>query len=368
MYLYEDSKWPHFYYDINCCLDLLNAIFLKYGLLLGKITSIKTEDLDLDKLHTNSLADEIVCSSQIEGEFLDRNAILESINVRFSNSFNVPSSAQYEDGIVAMMLDATQNYDKPLTCERLCAWQEKLFTREYVGFYKIVVGAFRSDRQGPMLVSSQKHGQIKVHYQAPKASDLPSMLSEFISFINSHDNHSPYIKAAIAHLYFLTLHPFEDGSGRISRAICEYLLSKAEKSSKRLYSVSAQIQKHKLEYYDIVEKTQKGDLNITKFVRWFLSMILNAIEASLVMVDKAVEKSLFFQKIREVKLSKDQNKIVNMLLDGFEGKLTSKKFAKIAKTSQDTATRSLNYLIDHEILVKEGAGPSTHYLLKFKPQ
>ena len=160
----------------------------------------------------------------------------------------------------------------------------------------------------------------------------------------------------------------EDGNGRISRAICEYLLSKAEKSSKRLYSVSAQIQKHKLEYYDIVEKTQKGDLNITKFVRWFLSMILNAIEASLVMVDKAVEKSLFFQKIREVKLSKDQNKIVNMLLDGFEGKLTSKKFAKIAKTSQDTATRSLNYLIDHEILVKEGAGPSTHYLLKFKPQ
>lgn len=141
MYLYEDPKWPHFYYDINCCLDLLNAIFLKYGLLLGKITSIKTEDLDLDKLHTNSLADEIVCSSQIEGEFLDRNAILESINVRFSNSFNVPSSAQYEDGIVAMMLDATENFDNPLTCERLCAWQEKLFTREYVGFYKIVVGA-----------------------------------------------------------------------------------------------------------------------------------------------------------------------------------------------------------------------------------
>ena len=138
MYLYEDPKWPHFYYDVNSCLDLLNAISLKYGLLLGKISSIKTEELDLDKLHSNSLADEIVCSSQIEGEFLDRKTILESINVRFSNSFNVPSSAQYEDGIVAMMLDATQNYDKPLTCERLCAWQEKLFTREYVDFYKIL--------------------------------------------------------------------------------------------------------------------------------------------------------------------------------------------------------------------------------------
>ena len=138
MYLYEDPKWPHFYYDVNSCLDLLNAISLKYGLLLGKISSIKTEELDLDKLLSNSLADEIVCSSQIEGEFLDRKTILESINVRFSNSFNVPSSAQYEDGIVAMMLDDTQNYDKPLTCERLCAWQEKLFTREYVDFYKIV--------------------------------------------------------------------------------------------------------------------------------------------------------------------------------------------------------------------------------------
>lgn len=177
MYLYEDPKWPHFYYDVNSCLDLLNAISLKYGLLLGKISSIKTEELDLDKLHSNSLADEIVCSSQIEGEFLDRKTILESINVRFSNSFNVPSSAQYEDGIVAMMLDATENFDNPLTCEHLCAWQEKLFTCEYVDFYKIVVGAFRSDRQGPMLVSSQKHGQIKVHYQAPKASDLPFMLS-----------------------------------------------------------------------------------------------------------------------------------------------------------------------------------------------
>ena len=313
-----------------------------------------------------TLTEEIAQSSEIEGEILNKNEVRSSIAKRLNiDNFTPIASSHYIDGIVEMMIDATHNYKQNLSLERLCGWHAALFPTGYSGMYKIKVGCLRDDQDGPMQVVSSALGHETVYYEAPAASLLPQYIKQFLSWINNHNScGNQILKSAIAHLWFITLHPFEDGNGRIARAIADMMLSRAENTQYRFYSMSSQIQKERKEYYTVLESTQKGDLDITYWLEWFLHCLLKAIQNADKLADKIVSKALCWQKFSQVALDANQQKIINMLLDGFSGNLTSGKWAKICKCSQDTAGRSINYLIKNNILEQVGSGRSTHYILK----
>lgn len=312
-----------------------------------------------------SMTDEITKSGEIEGEVLNTEQVRSSVARRLNiNNDNPVSSSHRIDGIVEMMIDATHGYKEDITLKRLCGWHAALFPTGYSGMYKIKVGSLRDDKDGPMQVVSSSIGKEIVYYEAPAADKLPAYLDDFIKWANTRDNVNPVIKTAVAHLWFISLHPFEDGNGRIARALTDMMLSRAENTPYRFYSLSAQIQKDKKEYYNVLEKTQKGSLDITEWVEWFLKCLEKSIRASDNLIDKIVQKALCWQEFNKIPLDKNQQKIINMLLDGFEGNLTSGKWAKICKCSQDTANRSIKYLMENNILEQEGTGRSTHYILK----
>jgi Fic family protein len=313
-----------------------------------------------------TLTQDVLKSSEIEGEILNPDQVRSSIARRLGMEIAgmVPSD-RFVDGVVEMMLDATQHYTAELTDERLFGWHAALFPTGRSGMYKIVVAGWRNNaKDDPMQVVSGAMGREMVHFQAPDADVLSSEMANFLDWFNTTHDLDPVLKAAIAHLWFITIHPFEDGNGRIARAISDLQLTRADESPRRYYSMSAQIREERKNYYEVLEQTQKGSLDITVWLEWFLECLDRALSATDQTLASVIRKAKLWENPVTVSLNPRQRLLLNKWLDGFEGKLTSSKWAKIAKCSQDTAVRDIQDLIERGILMKEAAGGrSTSYVL-----
>lgn len=360
-YIYQHKDWPNFYWSNNDLISLLSKVRNQQGKLIGKMGNL---GFDLqNQANLEILTQDILRSSEIEGEILNQDQIRSSIARRLGIQIpNYIDSDRNVDGFVEVMLDATTKYDNDLTKDRLFGWHNSLFPSGYGGLYKIIVGNWRDDSTGPMQVVSGPLGKERVHYQAPPSYSLEKEMKTFINWINKKQNVDLVIKAAIAHLWFVTLHPFEDGNGRIARVITDMILAQSDQQSTRFYSMSSQILNERKQYYKILEKTQHSELDITEWIDWFLNCLLNAINISEDLLSKVIFKHNFWLNNSEKINNKRQIKILNMLLDGFVGKLTTSKWAKINKCSQDTALRDIQDLLDKQILEKlSGGGRSTGY-------
>jgi Fic family protein len=313
-----------------------------------------------------SMTMEVLKSSEIEGEILNVEQVRSSIarHLGLEIPGQVPSDRNV-DGIVDVMMEATQNFEEPLTEDRLFSWHSALFPTGRSGLRKIVTGGWRNDQPGPMQVVSGSPGKETIHFEAPSANRVKEEVSLFIQWFNSNQNIDPVLKAAIAHFWFITIHPFADGNGRLARIISEMQLTRADQISERFYNMSAQIRIERKEYYQILEKCQKGNLDVTDWITWFLNCLDHAITESDRTFTKVLHKARFWESIKTKKLNERQRLMINKLLDGFEGNLNSSKWAKIAKCSQDTALRDIQNLIDQDVLRKEEAnGRSTVYVLQ----
>jgi Fic family protein len=363
IYIHQQKDWPHFQWKIEDLWELLSAVRHHQGRLLGRMETLGFSIQKEAMLQTITL--DVLKSSEIEGEILNSDQVRSSIARRLGIDIGALTPADRDvEGVVEMMLDATQNYDKPLTAERLFDWHAALFPTGRSGMYKITVGAWRKNDKGPMQVVSGPLGKERIHYEAPDAPLLEKEMEQFIEWFNSTIPLDPVLKAAIAHLWFVTIHPFDDGNGRIARAIADMQLARADGSPRRFYSMSAQIRKERNAYYDILEKTQKATLYITEWLKWFLNCLEGAINARDETLSGVLKKAQFWDTHKNEPLNSRQQLLLNKILDGFEGKLTSSKWAKIAETSQDTALRDIQDLLNRGILIKEpGSGRSTSYVL-----
>jgi len=363
MYIYENPEWPNFTWDNKKLMNLLGIVRNLQGRLLGQMEAIGFSLKEEAILGT--LTTDVIKSSLIEGEILDLEQVRSSIARKLGMDIAglIPSNREVE-GIVEMMLDATQKYNQNLTKERLFNWHAALFPTGHSGMYKILVGDWRKDLKGPMQVVSGPIGKEQVHYEAPKAENLEDEMTRFLDWFDRENQIEPVIKSGIAHLWFVTIHPFEDGNGRIARAIGDMQLARAEKTSQRFYSLSDQIEHDKKSYYNILESTQKGPLDVTNWLLWYLESLSKALNRSKELLSKVLVKANFWTKHASTILNKRQHKMINILLDDFFGKLTTSKWAKINKCSQDTALRDIQDLLDKGILIKEsGGGRSTSYAL-----
>jgi Fic family protein len=364
IYIHLLKEWPAFKWEDDKILLPLSTVRHKQGRLLGKLEGLGFQLREEATLET--LTQDVIKSSEIEGEKLPADQVRSSIATRLGIELagEVPVNRNV-DGVVEMMLDATQKYDQKLSDDRLFAWHAALFPTGRSGMNKIQVGTWRDDAKGPMQVVSGAIGRERVHYEAPEAGRLNVEMNKFLEWFNRTTTMDPVLKAAIAHLWFVTIHPFDDGNGRIARAIADMQLARADGSRQRFYSMSAQIQRERNVYYDILEKTQKGDLDITKWLLWFIECLDRSISASEENLSGVTQKAKFWESHQRVTLNERQRKMLNKLMDGFEGKLTSTKWAKIAKCSPDTALRDIQDLIEKGILEKEeGGGRSTSYRIK----
>ena len=363
-YLWQQSDWPHWRYDLQRLAGLLAQVHHTQGHLLGRM-----RDLGLglrDQATLQVLTDEVLKTSEIEGEHLNPDTVRSSIARRMGVDVGALAPAdRHVDGVVDMVLDATGHFDQPLTAERLFGWHAALFPTGYSGLAAIRTGGWRNDVSGPMQVVSGPVGRQKVHYEAPPAHLLVAEMSDFLLWFNLHQEPDPVVKAGLAHLWFVTIHPFDDGNGRIARAVGDMALARAEQSSQRFYSLSAQIQRERKNYYDLLERTQKGTLDVTDWLKWFLGCLLRAMQGTEVTLSAVLTKARFWQRWAGAPLNERQVKLINRLLDGFDGKLTSSKWAAIAKCSPDTALRDITELIAVGVLMKSDAGGrSTSYELK----
>ncbi len=363
-YIHQKDNWPNFTWKSDDFVNLLSEARNLQGRLIGKMESLGFELRDEALLETLTL--DVIKSAEIEGELLNPEQVRSSIAQRLGMEFaGTIMSDRNVDGMVEMMIDATHNCFKPLTTDRLFDWHSALFPMGRSGIFKITVADWRKDTTGLMQVVSGVPGREKVHFQAPDADLIETEMKRFLEWFNHNDNNDLVIKAAIAHLWFVTIHPFQDGNGRITRAITDMLLAQADNSTQRFYSMSAQIRIQRKEYYEILEKTQKGDLDITEWMKWFLSCLINALKSTNAILSRVLLKADFWNKHSKTIINERQKKILNKLLEGFEGKLSSSKWAKIAKCSKDTAIRDINDLINKDILQKDIAGGrSTNYELK----
>jgi Fic family protein len=364
IYIHLLKEWPAFKWEDDKILLPLSTVRHKQGRLLGKLEGLGFQLREEATLET--LTQDVIKSSEIEGEKLPADQVRSSIARRLGIELvgEVPVNRNV-DGVVEMMLDATQKYDQKLSDDRLFGWHAALFPTGRSGMNKIQVGTRRDDAKGPMQVVSGAIGRERVHYEAPEAGRLNVEMNKFLEWFNRTTTMDPVLKAAIAHLWFVTIHPFDDGNGRIARAIADMQLARADGSRQRFYSMSAQIQRERNVYYDILEKTQKGDLDITKWLLWFIECLDRSISASEENLSGVTQKAKFWESHQRVTLNERQRKMLNKLMDGFEGKLTSTKWAKIAKCSSDTALRDIQDLIEKGILEKEeGGGRSTSYRIK----
>lgn len=362
-YIYDQKGWPRFIWSEEELINLLGRVRNLQGQLIGKMQSVGFE-LQSEATLEN-VATEIIKSSEIEGEILNAEQVRSSLARRLGieRAGIVPSNRDV-DGIVDLLLDAIQNYQLDLTIERLFDWHYSLFPTGRSGMYKIVVGNWRDDATGPMQVVSGAMGKEKVHFQAPAADKIPLEIEQFLVWLNSENGLDPVLKSGIAHLWFVTIHPFEDGNGRITRAITEMLLTRSDGLPKRFYSMSSEIRKQRKMYYEILESTQKGDLDITTWLVWFLECLEKALLGSVELIEKVLYKHHFWLAHRDKNLNERQRKMLNKLLDNFEGKLTAKKWGKMMKCSHDTALRDIKGLIELGILKKEKeGGRSTNYEL-----
>ena len=360
MYIHEKNNWWLFTFDNNEIINRLGQTRAKQGLVVGRMLSLgftSQEEAVLSNLST-----ELVRSSEIEGETLKLEEVRSSIARRLGiETAGLVPVSHYVEGVTEMLLDATQNYDKPLTADRLFGWHNVLFPTGISGLYRIEAGRYRS---GEMQVVSGALGHEKVHYQAPAPGQVPADMERFISWFNTENNLDAVLKAAIAHLWFVSIHPFDDGNGRIARALTDMQLARSENCKKRFYSMSAEIKTMQNEYYDVLERTQRGDGNITEWILWFLHCLEQALETSEKTLTAVLRKASFWERHRNHSFNERQRKLINMQFDGFFGKLTTSKWAKIAKCSQDTALNDIKDLINKNILrtTKEG-GRSTNYVL-----
>jgi Fic family protein len=318
-----------------------------------------------DEAHLQTLTEDVVKSSEIEGEALERDQVRSSIARRLGMDIGglIPADRNVE-GVVEMMLDATGNHADPLTEDRLFGWHNALFPTGRSGMHKILVGQWRDDSNGPMQVVSGPIGRQKVHYEAPAADQLPGEMAGFLKWFETPGDLDALLIAGLAHMWFVTIHPFDDGNGRIARAIADMALARSEGSNQRFYSMSAQIRHERNDYYDMLEHTQKGDLDITAWQVWFLNCLGRAIDGAQDTLAAVMDKARFWEQFAKEPLNERQIKVLNRLMDGFEGKLTTSKWAKLAKCSQDTAYRDILGLIERGALRKDpGGGRSTSYSL-----
>lgn len=362
-YIYQREEWPEFQWDSEAISEPLAAVSRRQGRLIGRMEALGFTLREEAVLRT--LTQDVLKSSEIEGEILDPDQVRSSIARRLGMDIGALTPADRNvEGVVEMMLDATQNYDKPLTRERLFAWHAALFPTGYSGMNKIIVGGWRDDRDGPMQVVSGPIGREKIHYEAVAAADVPQAMDSFLEWFNGKPAFDPVVIAALSHLWFVTIHPFEDGNGRSARAIADMALARSEGTHQRFYSMSAQIRLERNAYYDRLERTQKGDLEITNWILWFLACLDRAFDGAEDTLAAVLRKAAYWERFAANAINDRQRRILNALLDGFEGKLTSSKYAKITKTSQDTATRDINDLLAREMLVKNASGGrSTSYSL-----
>ena len=363
MYIWEQPHWPQFTLDDAKLAASLASVRHEQGRLLGRMEAL---GFDLrDEAHLKTLTRDVVKSSEIEGETLDASTVRSSIARRLGIDIGALKPAdRHVDGIVEVMLDATGKYSAPLTEDRLFGWHSALFPTGRSGMTKISVGKWRNDANGPMQVVSGAYGREKVHYTAPPAPRLAQEMQTFLEWFNAPTTGDPVIKSAQAHLWFVTLHPFDDGNGRIARAIADMALARSEGSPQRFYSMSAQTEAERNAYYTTLERTQKGTLDVSGWADWFLGCLHRAIDGAQDILSGIIAKAQFWERASKHALNDRQILVLNRLLDGFEGNMTSSKWAKIAKCSQDSANRDIASLIKLGLLKKGPAGGrSTHYVI-----
>ncbi|RJP61833.1 MAG: Fic family protein [Candidatus Auribacter fodinae] len=369
-YIHQLDIWPKFIWDHEQITSALGAVRSRQGRLIGRMETLGFSLRSEAILQTLTL--DVLKSSEIEGEFLDPMQVRSSIARRLGMDIGgLVSSDRHVDGVVEMMLDATQNFDKPLTEDRLFGWHASLFPAGRSGMHKITVGAWRTDSHGPMRVVSGIAGRERVHFEAPSAERINREMKDFLSWFNGSTNLEPVLKAGLAHLWFVTLHPFEDGNGRIARAIADMQLARADGGRDRFYSMSVQIRQERNTYYDVLEKTQKNihaikmGIDITGWLGWFLSCLDRALDTTEQTLASVFKKAHFLESHSAELLNDRQKIMVSKLFDGIKGKLTSSSWAKITKCSQDTALRDILDLVEKGILIKDTAGGrSTSYSLK----
>lgn len=363
MYVYQRNGWPDFKWDIKTVLPLLSTVRHKQGKLLGKMQNIGFSLRSEAILQTLTL--DLVKSNEIEGELLDSGQVRSSIARRLGmDTGGLLSAERQVEGLVEVLLDATENYRDLLNQQRLFSWHSAMFPTGQSGMNKITAGGWRGDETGPMQVVSGAMGREIVHFEAPAATLVPAEMERFFKWFNSATDVDPVLKAGIAHFRFVTIHPFDDGNGRIARTITDMQLARADETSQRFYSMSVQIRKERNKYYQVLEGSQKGSLDITEWLEWFLACLNRALVLSEETLGMILTKAQYWEFFNQKKINDRQSVMLNKLLDGFTGKLTTTKWAKITKSSQDTALRDIHNLIEQGILTKDDSGGrSTNYAL-----
>ncbi len=363
MYIHQQEQWPDFYWDREMLALLLADVRHLQGRFLGRMDALGFE---LQKeAGFQTLTEDVLKNSEIEGEIFDRGQVRSSIAKRMGIDIGGEVTIdRHVEGIVEVMLDATGHYQRPLTKERLSDWHAALFPTGRSGLQHIKVGQWRDESSGVMQIVSGSLGREKIHYEAPDFARIDTEMSRFLCWLNAPCDTDPVIAAALAHFWFITIHPFDDGNGRLARSITDMLLARSEKSPLRFYSMSARIQQERNDYYLVLEHCQKGGLDISAWIEWFLGCLKRTIETAEKTLEKILDKARFWEDHAGQKFNDRQRDIINRLLDGFAGKLTSSKWAKLEKCSQDTALRDINDLLSHQVLIKESAGGrSTSYIL-----
>jgi len=390
-YIWQRPDWPQWRFDAAALAAPLAQVHRAQGHLAGRMTELGLAQRALATLQ--ALTQEVIATSAIEGEALNLDAVRSSIARRLGVDIGALAPAdRHVDGVVDMVLDATQQHAQPLTADRLFGWHAAQFPTGYSGWVRIQVGAWRNDAAGPMQVVSGPVGKEKVHFEAPPANALPAEIVAFLQWFNAAPAGDALIHAGLAHLWFVTLHPFDDGNGRISRAVGDMALARAEglsatgppqganlpsggsdprsggawghNAAQRFYSLSAQIQRERKQYYDYLEATQRGMLDVTPWLDWFLACLLRAVQGADGLLVAVLDKAQFWQRWAGTPMSARQTQVLNKVLDGMEGKLTNAKWAAIGKCSADTALRDINDLLARGVLARlEGGGRNTAYLL-----
>lgn len=363
VYIWQADDWPDWRYDLAALAGKLADVSRAQGQLLGRLAGAGM--VLRDQASLAALTEDVIKTSEIEGERLDAASVRSSIARRLGVDIGALAPVdRHVEGVVEMVLDATARCEVPLSVERLCAWHAALFPTGHSGLMQIRAGTFRDDAKGPMQVVSGPFGRQRVHFEATPAEMLPAEMARMIDWFNFSRNDHPILKAGLAHLWLVTIHPFDDGNGRIARAVGDMLLARADGSKQRFYSLSAQIQRERSAYYDILERTQRGSLDVTEWLAWILDMLRSAITIAQTSLDLVFAKARFWQRWAEQPMNARQVKLLNRLLDGFEGKLSTSKWAAIAKCSPDTALRDIDALVKVGVLRKTDAGGrSTSYEL-----
>ena len=352
MYIHERDNWTDFRWDISKVELLQEEVFRKQGLLCGRLSSLGF-DSKLRAMAENLTAD-IVYSSEVEGVCLNveqvRSSIARKLGIK-NVKYTAPS--HYIESVVNVMLEAIQYYDTPLNKEKLCAWQAAFFPSGYSEGSQIEVGQYRTNEE---YIVSGMFGREKIHYIAPSPDRIELEMQQFLAWFDREEPVSSVIRSAIAHFWFVSIHPFEDGNGRLARILSDMLLARGEKSEFRFYNISSQINKDKKHYYDILERMQRGDGDITEWLVWYMQKLVDALDEADSAVSTILNKSFFWQKASAVPMTERQTQVINLFLDGYEAKISSKTWAALAKCSKDTAIRDIQDLVDKNILVETVPG------------